>query len=407
MNKSMSSKMIKGIENLVLNILIYTYAAFSGILFVGLPLLKSWLRGEIKKFKDRSDVLENLYTQDPYYGKHKTLVIDGCTFHYVEAGNVNGPLVLFIHGFPEYWYSWRHQLEGLREMDYHLVAVDMRGYGGSYRPREVSEYNYDLLLGDIRGFIQELSPNGRAAGGVLSWQAAAQSWELDHADKSGYIERLIILNAPHTLVWRDNFIRRFLDLVRFGNLKSLVSNPRETVHHSWEHVKPCFQQFLMSFYISVFQLRYVAEKWMTCGDLRFLDFTIGKIPGGNVTTEDLEKYKATFSADNFSSVTGGLNYYRGNAIMGLYNEQKDRGVKQIGFVGIPTLVIWGEKDQALQMQMNLDNLGSYVSNLKIVSIPEAGHFVQQEVPEKVNDIIRKFITSKGNLHDLGENDTLY
>ncbi|CAG8762552.1 6611_t:CDS:2, partial [Acaulospora morrowiae] len=199
---------------------------------------------------------------------------------------------------------------------------------------------------------------------------------------------------------------KFLDLVRFGNLKSLISNPRETVNQSWERVKPCFQQILMSFHMSVFQLDFFAEKWITCRDLGYIDSVIGKIPGGNVTTEDVEKYKATFSAENYASITGGINYHRSNAFMGLYNEQKNRGIKQVGFVGIPTLVIWGERDRLLQKQVNLDNLENYVSNLEIRRIPEAGHFIHQEVPDRVNDIIRKFITSKGNLHDLGENDSL-
>ncbi|CAG8565765.1 36287_t:CDS:2 [Gigaspora margarita] len=390
-----------------------TFGAFFGVFYVGIPLLKDWFikREDVWRLEDRSDAIPKLNAQTSIYGNHKTLIINGKTFHYVEAGNVHGPLILFLHGFPEFWYSWRYQLDGLKDMNHHLVAIDMRGFGGSYKPRDLEEYNPDHLLADIRSFIQELSPNGRAAcvvghdwGGIIAWAAAAQSWECDHADQSGYMERLVILNAPHTLVISNNFTQKFLNAFYVLNLKHLIKHPRQAIRQSWEHVLPCFNQIFMSFYLFIFRLPFsIGEKWLMSRDLGIIDHCVGSIPAEHITPDDVEIYKATYSSDNYASVTCSLNYYRSEAMTGMYDGQRARGIKQVGFIGIPTLVIWGEKDIALNKKMCLDNLEKYVTNLTIVRVPEAGHFIQQQFPEKINDLIRKFITSKGNLRDIDGN----
>ncbi|CAG8467541.1 14670_t:CDS:2 [Dentiscutata heterogama] len=387
----------------------FTVGAFFGVFFVGIPLLKDWIikKENVWRLEDRSDAISKLNTQSSIYGNHKTLTINGKSFHYVESGNVNGPLILFLHGFPEFWYCWRYQLDGLKDMNYHLVAMDMRGFGGSYKPKELEAYHPDHLISDIRSFIQELSPNGRAAcvvghdwGAVLAWAAAAQSWEFDHADQSGYMERLIILNGPHTLVFLNNISQKFSDAFHALNFKYLIKNPREAIRQSWAHLSPCFNQILKSYYVFVFRLPLsIGEKWIMTRDLGIFDFCFGKI----CTPDDIEVYKATYSSDNYASIRCSLNYYRCESILSLYDGQRARGIKQVGFIGIPTLVIWGEDDFALRKNFCLDNLEKYVTNLTIVDVPEAGHFIHQEVPEKVNDLIRKFITSKGNLRDIDGN----
>ncbi|CAJ0751012.1 5509_t:CDS:2 [Entrophospora sp. SA101] len=388
--------LIKILNSFVVDILIFTIG-FTSICLTCLRLLKELIitRKNIWKIKDRNDLQSKLYSNDPNYGKHKTLKIEENFFHYVEAGNVEGPLILFLHGFPEFWYSWRFQLEGLKDTGYYLVAVDMRGYGGSYKPIERSAYDSKFLLDDIHSFIQKLSKNGRAACVV----AAAQSWEWDqYSDKSGYIDRLIILNGPNTLVWQNNAKERFKQVFHYNNLKTLINQPRQTLRNSWAILTPCIRQFCMSNYIFRFKIPYLPERLFVLKDVSAYDEFFKSM--NNVSAEDIEMFKAAACMENYASIKGGMNYYRSNAMLGFYNEQEKRGIKQVGFIGIPTLVIWGEKDEFLESDLCLDNLSKHVSNLETIRIPDAGHFIHEQIPEQINDLIRRFINSNGNLHDL-------
>ncbi|CAI2180489.1 8934_t:CDS:2 [Funneliformis geosporum] len=325
------------VDKLARYIFSYSFGVFWSIVCVGIPILieKFIKRKEVFVKKDRSN----------YFGQHKTLEVEGKSFHYFESGDVSKPLILFLHGFPEFWYSWRFQLRALRDMGYHLVALDM---------------------------------------------AAAQSWEWDqYQDHSGYIDRLIILNGPHTGVVALNVYSRFNDVFHYRNLKSLISNPISTITNSWKSLQPCFDQALKSFYVGIFMMPSpIGETWFSIKDFEIYEKILKTLPSETMTEEDINLHKAVFCANDLACLTGGLNYYRSNAARGFFEDQKRRGIKQPGFIGIPTLVIW------------------LVSNLKIVHIPEAQHFVQEECPDKTNDIMRRFITSQGNLHDLDENKVI-
>ncbi|CAB4495496.1 alpha/beta-hydrolase [Rhizophagus irregularis] len=402
------------IENIAKLMFDYSLGIFWLIFLVCIPLLKDIIvkRKDVFTVKDRSSYESRLYTECSDFVNHQTLKLEGKTFHYVEVGDVSKPLILFLHGFPQFWYAWRHQLRGLQDMDYHLVAIDMRGAGGSYKPCEVRHYKASLLLTDIREIIQKLSSNGRAAciighdwGSLIAWQAAAQSWEWDqYQDQSGYVDRLIILNGPHMAIFYQNFHSRLIDFIHYRNLKSLIRNPMSTFALSWQKFRPCINQLLGIYYTYIFGLsRPIGETWLLLRDLEIYDEIFRTIPKETMSEEDINIYKAISCADNHASLTGGLNYYRGDAINGFFKEQERRGIKQPGFIGIPTLVIWGDKDPTMHKDLSLSNLGKLVSNLKIVNFPEANHFIQEECPDKVNDLIRKFITSQGNFQDLDEN----
>ncbi|RIA86127.1 Alpha/Beta hydrolase protein [Glomus cerebriforme] len=402
------------IEEFARLMVIYSIGILFSIFSICIPILKDILkRKDVFTVKDRSSYESRLYTECSDFVQHKTLTLEGKFFHYVEVGDVSKPLILFLHGFPQFWYSWRFQLQGLQDMGYHLVAVDMRGAGGSYKPREAHNYNANLLLTDIRDIIQKLSPNGRAAcvvghdwGSIIAWQAAAQSWEWDqYQDQSGYIDRLIILNGCHMVIFNQNFRSRLTDFIHlYRNLKSLISNPISTLALSWQKFRPCIDQFFGSFYVFIFNLpNPIGESWFLLRDVEIYDKLSRSIPKEMMNEEDINFYKAIFCADNYASLIGGINYYRSNAMNGFFKEQERRGIKQPGFIGIPTLVIWGDKDPTMNKDLCLSNMGKLVSNLKIEHIPEANHFIQEECPDKVNNLIRTFITSQGNYHDLDEN----
>ncbi|GBB96246.1 hypothetical protein RclHR1_02710005 [Rhizophagus clarus] len=144
------------IENIAKLMFDYSLGVFWLIFLVFIPLLKDIIikRKDVFTVKDRSTSYESrLYTECSDFVKHKTLTIEGKIFHYVEVGDVSKPLILFLHGFPQFWYAWRYQLRGLQDMDYHLVAIDMRGTGRNYKPRDVHHYKASLLLTDIREII--------------------------------------------------------------------------------------------------------------------------------------------------------------------------------------------------------------------------------------------------------------
>src|SRR5690349_3758371 len=124
--------------------------------------------------------------------QHREIIANGVRLHYVEVGQ--GPLVVLLHGFPEFWYSWRHQLPALASAGFRAVAPDMRGYNLSEKPPGISSYRIDKLVGDVVGLIQALGEQravvvGHDWGGAVAWATALGRPEA--------VERLIVLNAPH------------------------------------------------------------------------------------------------------------------------------------------------------------------------------------------------------------------
>ncbi|CAI2180325.1 8736_t:CDS:2 [Funneliformis geosporum] len=388
------------VDKLARYIFSYSFGVFWSIVCVGIPILieKFIKRKEVFVKKDRSNYESRLYTECSDFGQHKTLEVEGKSFHYFESGDVSKPLILFLHVLVFVAVS-------TPSTSRYGVSFSGLGYGagGSFKPREVHNYNANLLLADIREIIQKLTQNGRA-----ECLAAAQSWEWDqYQDHSGYIDRLIILNGPHTGVVALNVYSRFNDVFHYRNLKSLISNPISTITNSWKSLQPCFDQALKSFYVGIFMMPSpIGETWFSIKDFEIYEKILKTLPSETMTEEDINLHKAVFCANDLACLTGGLNYYRSNAARGFFEDQKRRGIKQPGFIGIPTLVIWGDQDRYLNKDLCTLNLEKLVSNLKIVHIPEAQHFVQEECPDKTNDIMRRFITSQGNLHDLDENKVI-
>ncbi|HYX70430.1 MAG TPA: alpha/beta hydrolase [Terriglobales bacterium] len=293
--------------------------------------------------------------------KHDYAEVNGVRLHYVAAGE--GALLLFLHGFPEFWYGWKEQLVEFGQ-DHLAVAPDMRGYNLSSKPEAVEQYRMKHLVEDVRALAEHLGHQkvvlaGHDWGGVVAWAFA-----LAHPE---CLEKLVIVNAPHPAVF----------------LRELRDNPAQ-------------QQ--ASQYMLLFQTPQ-AEAILTANNYAALVRATLEARNGSFTEEDRAAYLSAWSQPG--ALTGGLNYYRASGIgppapgQGL-DGRTEQALADFGLdpsrttVKVPTLVIWGEKDTAL-LAGNLEGLESFVPNLTLRRIPEGTHWVVHEKPDEVNGYIREFL----------------
>jgi len=276
--------------------------------------------------------------------------VNGVRLHYVTSGT--GPLILFLHGFPEFWYAWKNQLADFAS-DYQAVALDMRGFNLSDKPSDVAQYRLDILVEDIRAFAAHLSPAkkfvlvGHDWGGFVAWAFAAAH---PHA-----LEKLVIINAPHPAV--------------FARL--LTSDPA---------------QQKASEYMEIFRSPQ-AEQILSANDFDVLANMVVVFGSQNgLPPEDKPAYIKAWSQPG--ALTGGLNYYRANR---LSTSPLADGANASSFtVNVPTLVIWGEKDPAMVPQ-NLDGLAEFVPQLTVKRIPDASHWLVHRQSAEVTAYIRAFL----------------
>jgi epoxide hydrolase 4 len=282
--------------------------------------------------------------------------VNGVRLHYVSAGK--GPLIIFLHGFPEFWYEWKNQLAVFGQ-DHLAVAPDMRGYNLSAKPSAVDQYQVKYLIEDVRALALHLGHKkftlvAHDWGGAVAWALASA-----HPES---IEKLVIVNAPHPGV--------------FARL--LAEDPKQ-------------QQ--ASQYMLLFRSPQ-AEATLSVNNYAVLvNIVLGAgLKNGAFTEDDRKAYIEAWSQPG--ALTGGLNYYRaaqvgppqpGAAPSGNFGVDPAKLT-----VNVPTLVIWGEKDTAL-LTGNLDGLDQFVPKLTIKRIPEGTHWVIHEKPDEVNGYIREFI----------------
>ena len=282
-------------------------------------------------------------TQDTW--QHEYITTNGVKLHYVTQGT--GPLMVMLHGFPECWYSWRHQIP-IFAQHFQVVAVDLRGYNDSDKPKEQSAYVMDEFIKDIEGLIRGLGHDkcilvGHDWGGAIAW-----SFAYAHPNM---VERLITLNIPH--------------LAKFSQA---IFNP---------------QQLLRSSYMFLFQLPGIPELLLQSGDYQIIPKTIqGTAFNKDAFNQaDLDVYQK--AAAKPGALTAMLNYYRNIFSHSFFN-------RNWGILDVPTLMIWGENDTALGKELTYGT-ENYVKNLEIKYIPGCGHWVQQEKPELVIQYMREFL----------------
>lgn len=280
---------------------------------------------------------------DPSLGKHGYLKLKDVRIHYVANGPIKGALMLFLHGFPEFWYSWRHQIREFSK-DYRVVTVDMRGYGESDKPVGLDAYHVKVLMQDVKGIIEALGYESCTLvahdwGGLVAYPFAKF-----YPD---YVERLILLNiAPLPI------------------LKAVFSKSKKQQERFW--------------YVTFFQLPWLPElrlKVMNFAALR--DIFIQ----ANITdTEDINAYVYNFSEPG--ALTPPINYYRalGQRSRVSYDVKCD----------MPVLVIWGCQDNYLDVEI-VDVIAQMAPEVTIKRVVSANHFVAMEEPEVVNTLMREWL----------------
>lgn len=287
---------------------------------------------------------------DPIYGVHKYIKVNDIKIHYVESGDPTKPLMIFLHGFPEFWYSWRHQIVEFSK-DYWCVAVDMRGYGDSERPEGVEHYKIELLVEDVRGLLRHLG---------------AQKCILVSHDWGGLVAA--------------RFRDVYPDLLNACIM--LASASRESwVQEIWNNSS----QRLKSWYIFLFRAPYIPEQFMLMSDQVMYDKSM-LVKGKDGTNEqDIECYKYWFGKP--SAFTPPINYYRANFAYS-YPEKFHKEE-------IPLLVAHGQNDAYINKSI-LDIMKKEYATIETMVVEDVGHFMQQEDPGKVNKVIRDFL-AKNNL----------
>jgi len=290
--------------------------------------------------------------------KHVYAELNNIRMHYVTEGE--GKLIMFVHGFPEFWYEWKNQLAEFGQ-DYQAVAPDMRGYNLSSKPAEIKQYKMKHLVEDLRLLAEHLGHKrfvlvAHDWGGSVAWAFA-----LRHPD---YLKKLIIINAPHPGVFE----------------RELRDNPaqQKASQYILMHRTPQAEQILSKDDYAALVNSVLAKG----------------LEQGYFTEEDRRAYVEAWSQPG--ALTGGLNYYRATRL-GSFTGEGDEAANLIDpsllTVKVPTLVIWGEKDRYL-LTGNLEGLDGFVPDLTIKRISDGSHWVIHERPALVNGYIRDFIEGK-------------
>ncbi|MDP9840489.1 pimeloyl-ACP methyl ester carboxylesterase [Neorhizobium huautlense] len=278
--------------------------------------------------------------------------LESISLHIVEEGPANGEPVLMLHGFPEFWWAWRKQSSALAEAGFRVVMVDMRGYGQSEAPTDVSDYRIANLVDDIVRLASHLGWQrfnivGHDWGGIVAWAVASL-----HPMR---VKRLIVLNAPHIDVMADV-------------LRKMPS------------------QMVRSAYIAFFQLPSLPEALLSARRFKLLVDALTKTARpGSFTDDEIERYRQQWQVEGHLKAM--LNYYRA-----LIREARPA----LGRIVPPVLILWGCRDRALDFRLAKESLVQ-CANGRMCVHRSATHWVHLEEPEWTNGHIIRFLAEDHEL----------
>lgn len=287
----------------------------------------------------------------------RTIEANGLNFTIDEAGE-GDDVALFLHGFPESRFSWRHQLPLLADLGWRAVAPDLRGYGDSSRPAGVEAYGIDHLVADAAAIFDAVGATGRRLliahdwGAIVAWVFAME--------KTRALDGLVIMNVPHPAVFQ-------------GALKGNLS------------------QLKKSWYVFFFQIPWLPEKAMTANGARAIGeaFRGMAIDKSRFPVEVLAHYQE--NALRPGAMTAMINWYRANFRGGALSRWAPG---KAPVIDVPTLMVWGEEDAALGIELT-EGYEPYVRDFTLHRLPGVSHWVQQEAPEAVNARLEAWMRAKG------------
>jgi pimeloyl-ACP methyl ester carboxylesterase len=280
--------------------------------------------------------------------EHHRIQTNGITLHVVQAGPQDGPLAILLHGFPEFWMGWSHQVDSLVQAGYRVWIPDQRGYNTSDKPTDIASYRLDAVADDICGLITASGREravvcGHDWGGVAAWRLANK-----YPEK---VSRLVIANSPH-----------FAVMMR--------------------HIKSSVTQLMKSWYMFFFQLPKLPEHGLSRNNYRAL---VGVLRGtsrrGSFSNADIDSYRSAWQQPG--AISGMLNWYRAAF-------RAQRGAGGSPRITVPTLLIWGTKDHALETAIAHKSIALCDAG-ELLLIEEAGHWLLHEEPERINAAIRDFL----------------
>lgn len=285
--------------------------------------------------------------------RHLRVATNGLQFHVAEYGD-GERLALCLHGFPECWYSWRYQMPLLASLGFRVWAPDLRGYGDSHRPSRVQAYALEHLMEDVAGLLDSSSCSravllGHDWGALIAWYFALR--------RVRPLDGLVIMNVPHPAV---------MERALWG------------------------KQLLRSWYVLFFQLPYLPELALSAFDYRGIRDCFRRLARRpeRFPAEVLQVYRD--NAARPGALTAMLHYYRALVRGGAWRQRR-QGYPRID---IPTLMVWGEEDDALGKETTYGT-ERFVVDLQVRYLPGVSHWVQQEAPEEVNRILHEWLVQKG------------
>jgi pimeloyl-ACP methyl ester carboxylesterase len=266
--------------------------------------------------------------------------------HAVAAGPLEGPVVVLLHGFPEFWYSWHKQIEPLAHAGFRVIVPDQRGYNTSSKPRVAASYALSELTSDVLAIADQLGHEriflaGHDWGAAVAWSVA-----LLHPQR---VAKLAILNVPHPSVM----------------LRYLKSNLRQ-IRRSW--------------YMFLLQLPLLPELVFSAFDFRFgKRALLNSSRSGTFSADDLALYRSAWSQPG--ALTAMMNWYRAAF--------RYRGKFPDSMVHVPTRILWGERDAFLLSGMAHDSL-RYCDSAELYTFGNASHWLQHEEHARVSELLIDF-----------------
>jgi pimeloyl-ACP methyl ester carboxylesterase len=285
-----------------------------------------------------------------------TLPTNNIRLHVAQTGSRYGSLAILLHGFPEFWYGWRNQIEPLAEAGLRVWVPDQRGYNLSDKPRGIASYNIETLARDVVGLIDAAGVEkcylaGHDWGAAVAWWVALRYPERLH--------KLAILNVPHPAVM----------------MRTMFSN---------------FNQFKKSWYISFFQMPWFPEAILRNNDwdlmVKMLTATSKE---GSFTSDDVERYRHAWWRKN--AVNSMLNWYRA-----IVRTPPDLNTDMR--IRVPTMILWGDQDIALETEMAYDSR-ELCDQVKLVIFEGASHWIQHDEADTVNRYLIDFFTPLSNIDE--------